>query len=166
MEPRHPPVPYRKEVIVGAEKEADRLGEAIAARVEEIALNGKALRVRKWGLHESCQLTGTLGEIVRVFISSIDGKFSWMAFLQRDVSALLSEYEGSIHRILSETLLAENFQTLEEAKEWTAELGLDEIVRLMDIIVRQNIRPFAKAVAELLVEVGRRINAASKDPEV
>jgi hypothetical protein len=74
---------------------------------------------------------------------------------------LLAHYD-SIVAVLAETVLRENFKTLEEARGWVEELGLDEALALFMVIAKQNLRPLVAAIGR--VRESAKPNASNAPP--
>ncbi len=150
-----------KEGRAKKEDKPDRLAEAIAKKVEEMTIDERELKVRKWNLHTSLELMGTLGDILKQMVAGIGPQMDIASLLQGDIGELLAKHEGSIVKILAATLLVGNFGSLEEAEEWVRDLGAGDALKIFAVIARQNIRPLVEAVGEVASELRGKISAVA-----
>jgi len=140
-------------------KEPDRLAKAVVKKVESVTVDDRELSVRKWNLHTSLKLMGTLGDILKDMVSSVGPKMDIASLLQRDIGELLGEHEANIVKVLACSIAPGNFKDLQETQKWIAELGAADALRLFAIIAKQNIRPLVAAVGEIAKEVSVVVKA-------
>jgi len=140
----------------------DRLAVALEKKIVEQELAGMQLQIFKWNLKTSLLLSGKLGTIITKVIGNLRGPDPMNALLQSDISELLLEHYDSIVEVLAETVLRGNFETLEEAKAWVEELGLDEALALFLVIAKQNLRPLVAAIGR--ARESAKQNASSVAP--
>ena len=143
-------------------KQPDRLVKAIVKKVDEVTVEDRKLHIRKWNLHTSLELMGTLGDILKEVLSGVGPKVDVASLLQQDIGQLLASHEGSIVKILVGSILPGNFTEIADAEEWVKELGAGDALRLFAIIAKQNIRPLVRAVGEIAKEVGLKVNASPR----
>ena len=141
-------------------QEPDRLAKAVSSKVQEMSIEDRKLFVKKWNLHTSLTLMGTLGSILKEVLSGVGPKVDVASLLQQDIGELLLKHEESIVKILASSILPGNFPNLEDAETWVRELGASDVLKLFAIIAKQNIRPLVKAVGEIAKEVGLKISDA------
>lgn len=149
------------EAKVRDQKEPDRLAKAISKKVTCVTLEDRELKVKRWNLHTSLELMSTLGDILKKLIASVGPKMDISSFLQQDISKLMLEHEDNMVKILAGSITPGNFKDLQQAKEWVAELGAADAMRLFAIIAKQNIRPLVKAVGEIAKEVSAKAKTSA-----
>ncbi len=139
----------------------DQLAEAVVKKIEAVTIDERELKVRKWNLHTSLELMGTLGDILKEMVASIGPQMDISSLLQGDIGELLAAHEGSIVKILASTLLVGNFESLEDAEAWVKDLGAGDALRLFAVIAKQNIRPLVEAVGEVAKELRAKVSAVA-----
>lgn len=139
----------------------DRLAEAISKKIEELTVDDRELLIRKWNLHTSLELMGTLGDILKKVVGGIGPEMDIASFFQGDIGELLAQHEGSIVKVLAGSVFPGNFDSLEEAKAWIEDLGAGDALKIFAVIARQNIRPLVEAVGEVAKELREKVGAVA-----
>ena len=138
----------------------DRLEAIVASKEEVLEVDGRSIRVIKWNLTQSLRLSTTLGRMVReVFVglpidatNDSDTADFFARLLNADLASLAEGQHDNILTLISETVVRGNFDTLDEARKWTEDIGV-EALEIMAVIARQNIRPLVRAIKSVLASV-------------
>ena len=124
--------------------------------------NGKKIRVLKWNLKQSLKLSAKLGQMIREVVRAIpdapagggDLGSKVASLLKTDISGVIDAQYERIETLITETVDRGNFEDMEAARAWVAELGAGEALEIVSIIARQNIRPLVNALSKLATDVG------------
>ena len=151
--------------------EEDRLAQCVILKEIEVEIDGRTIRVIKWGLRQSLRLSARLvriaGDAIRKLDLPIpekgkpvpDVKLKLASLLQTDFATLMDAHIDDVVAILTETVQKGNFETMQEASAWVEELGAGDALQIFVAIAKQNIRPLVKAVVEVAKSVGVDIAA-------
>lgn len=148
----------------------DRLEAIVVKKEEVLEIDGRKIRVLKWNLKQSLKLSSQLGLLVREVVLSIpdapesgaDLGSKMAALLKTDISGVIDAQYEKIETLITETVVRGNFEDLETARAWVAELGAGEALEIITVLARQNIRPLVNAVARLARDVGALANAEGR----
>ena len=140
----------------------DRLEAIIVKKEEVLEVDGKKIRVLKWNLKQSLKLSAQLGQLIREVVRAIpdapagggDLGSKVATLLKTDLSAVIDAQYERIETLITETVARGNFEDVEAARAWVAELGAGEALEIVSIIARQNIRPLVNALSRLAKDVG------------
>ncbi len=148
----------------------DRLEAIVVKKEEVLEIDGKKIRVLKWNLKQSLRLSSQLGLLVREVVLSIpdapksgaDLGSKMAALLKADISSVIDAQYDKIETLITETVVRGNFDDLETARAWVAELGAGEALEIISVLARQNIRPLVNAVTRLARDVGALAKAEGR----
>lgn len=138
----------------------DRLEAIVTSKEEIVEVEDRSIRVIKWNLTQSLRLSTTLGKMIRdVFaglpieaIKDKDTSDFFARLLNADIASLAEGQHDNILTLISETVVRGNFDTLDEARKWTEDIGV-EALEILAVIARQNIRPLVRAIKNVLASV-------------
>jgi len=128
-----------------AGKQESELAEALRNSVLDVQIAGKNLRLHKWtwrkGLEHGDKFIRAVGDVVK-------GK-DLAQLMKQDVLHVLKNQAEIMATILVDTIITDNFADRAAAEEWFNSLALDEVVKLLSCIMKQNYVPLREAFSEL-----------------
>ena len=146
----------------------DRLEKIVSSKEEILEVAGRSIRVIKWNLTQALRLSTTLAKMVREVMAGLplgeakenESADFFARLLSTNLEDLAEGQHDNIVKVLSETVVRENFDSLDEARKWIEEIGVDAF-EILGVIGKQNIRPLVRAVKNVLASV-RSASAAPR----
>lgn len=134
---------------MGKETLVDRLQKARAGRSKEVTVAGSTLNLHKWTLDQSLKHSALIWDILRVAVKDSRSD-ALKQLLEIGGEKLFSEYGSRLKEMLADTVSVGNFDSVEDASKWVAEITLEDSVQLMTEVWRMNLLPLARRLGVAL----------------
>lgn len=142
---------------------ADRLAAARKNRQKEFFVAGATLTLCTWNYDQNLKFGAMVAEFAKTFLSN-SKREALKEILKGDVGEWFQRNGKALKAIISESVLEENFDSLDEAAQWTNELDLEAMMLLTQEIFKRNAGPLAKRLGlstEFLAEAVQNTNGVS-----
>lgn len=125
----------------------EKLTELRKRKIHDITLSGDfVLHLKKWSTNQKIKHGETFLNIIKE-LATENSPDAIKKLFEGDPGVVLKKYAGTLTGILADTILYENFDSIEEASEFIGEdLDSDELVVLCRAIWEDNLRPLLEGL--------------------